>query len=353
MGATEQSRTAERALSDSAWTDALLLCRSCVGVASLLSALLSSPLLRASLVSLMSAVARAPACFPVLHLCSMCLNPADAHCQVPNGHKWLEPQWLCGSCLPRYPGAHKGFLTDPQVHAIVLLLAKYVPDRFPLVGVIQGSVVEVPVQVPYSAGPVPAVSLIVSAQARPSLLIDGSHFVATHIIEEEPPVPHSFRVRMEGTSLQYRSHEGEAAKAQRIAQASDRLAAARATLAELQQALPRSVAAFDAAVNSAADGGAELSDIGALAIEQKRIRQEIDAQQNLIAQQNTLMQQLHSDAAPALFQTHRITPSFELQAGFNTVVIDKQTNTVALVQVLRKVPEAGRITYAATSVQEP
>ena len=111
-----------------------------------------------------------------------------------------------------------------------------------------------------------AVLLLLDGHPVQSLQRGGLSFVPVQITDGA--AADSFEVLMEASTLLYRTNaEALARKELQIRDTSQRITDAEATLAELQEALGRSKTALKQAVKAAGDGDAELSDIGAMAVE--------------------------------------------------------------------------------------
>ena len=180
-----------------------------------------------------------------------------------------------------------------------------------------------------------AVVLLLNGQPTQSLQRDGLTFSPVQLIKGRKA--DSFEVLMEAPTLLYRTNaEARVRKEQQICDAEKRIADAKATLAELQQALGRSAAAFKAAVEAAADpdGDSELSDIGAMAIEQQRITSEITRQQGISLAQGQRLTELQRLADSQLQLTEQcIAPTFRLHSGYNSFRAQGEEQAV---QVMRK-----------------
>jgi hypothetical protein len=166
-----------------------------------------------------------------------------------------------------------------------------------------------------------AVVLLLNGQLVQSLQRGGLSFVPVQLVDGG--AADSFEVLMEAPTLLYRTNaEAQAHKQQQIRDAAKRIADAKATLAELKQALARSEAACKATVKAASDhrGNAELSEIGAMVPEQQRISTEIAKQQATQTAQEKQLTDLKKFTDSQLQLTeHRITPRFSLQSGVHAL----------------------------------
>jgi hypothetical protein len=193
-----------------------------------------------------------------------------------------------------------------------------------------------------------AVVLLLNGQQAQSLQRGGLTFVPLELIDGAAD---SFEVVMEAPTLLYRTNaEARARKEQQIRDAEKKIADAKATVAELQQALGRSEAAFKAAVEAASDpdGSAELSDIGAMAIEKQRIAKEIAKQQATLEAQQSQLQQAQRLDVDSQLTDHRITPTFRLQSGYQTVDA-AQADQVLLVLRKSQLPAQAQVHFSNTA----
>ena len=192
-----------------------------------------------------------------------------------------------------------------------------------------------------------AVVLLLNGQPVHSLQRGGLTYSPVQLIDGAAD---SFEVLMEAPTLLYRTNaEARARKEQQIRDAEKKIADAEATVAELQQALTRSEAAFKAAVEAASDpdGSAELSDIGAMAIEKQRIAREITKQQTTLEAQQSLLQQAQSLIVDSQLTDHRLTPTFRLQSGYQ-IVDAAQADQVLLVLKKSQLPAQAQVHFSNT-----
>jgi chromosome segregation ATPase len=174
------------------------------------------------------------------------------------------------------------------------------------------------------------------------LLVDGQRVasIRRHGLEFKPAYASGgkggqpLRVRMEAPTLEYQLEETNTthsqAKQDKVKQCEKDIQACKATLRELEQALPRSHDAFQQAVDRAAAGDeSELSDIGAMALEQKRIQQEIEKQRKRLSEKQQLLPQLESALVPLLLRDCRVTPSFDLRRGWNELDVGEAQHGAA------------------------
>ena len=165
-----------------------------------------------------------------------------------------------------------------------------------------------------------AVVLLINGQPQPRLQCNGLNYSPVQLIFGA--AAGSFEVVMKAPTLFYRTNaEARARKEQQIGDAAKRIADAQSTLAELQQALPRSEAALAEAAQSPS-ANAELGDIGAMAVEQQRIKSEITRQQGISQTQRQRLTDLQRLADSQLQLTERrITPRFTLQSGVHALPV--------------------------------
>jgi len=173
----------------------------------------------------------------------------------------------------------------------------------------------------------------------------------------------SFQVVLEAPMLVYHTiNEARAHKQEQILHAQNSIRTIRAKLAELREALGRSEAEFNATV-AAAEGSTEakrpeLSDIGAMYLEQRRIRHEITRQQDeLKAQEHLFVDWMRRPDSQLEPTEHCLTLQWTLRAAHRFLpavaeVKDAQgrvTQAAQEEQVLQVIPKNPQLQLGAPS----
>ena len=169
-------------------------------------------------------------------------------------------------------------------------------------------------------------------------------------------------VRLEAPALVWQSDiRASELKAEKVARATKLVQDATATIAELQQASVRSAAALKSALDAAAAGDAagELSDLGALMLEGRRIADEIKRQTGLQLANEQQVSDLQQGVSSSVYNTHTFTPHLYLSVGLNRIALKSArpvqndgTETVivhiARIHAYKPAPGSSESTYTVT-----
>jgi len=149
----------------------------------------------------------------------------------------------------------------------------------------------------------------------------GRDYLPTQILDSSST---RLRVVLESAVVHYRTvaYKEVSVDEEELRRTEADVSATPSTISQLTQALQRSADAYEIALaNAGNDDTAELSDIGALAIEQRRIKQELERQKALLKEQEERVSApQRQQAAPTMtftVQEHSVTPRLVLEEGVN------------------------------------
>jgi hypothetical protein len=197
------------------------------------------------------------------------------------------------------------------------------------------------------------VVLLCDGKPISSLLRDGLEYYPTKVLSG-PGSP--CRVRMEAPTLEWKTTaDAREAKWRQLLEMAEELHARERTISQLEEAQQRSEAVMkEMLANVGQNEKAELSDLGALMVEQQTMKNELAKQEAQIVEKDKAFVESRKKK-PTVLTTHQLSPSFELVAGYNRVRIseksDQQAEQFVIIQVLEtsQCPTAADSTFTRTT----